>query len=94
MFIEGGLPPGVSKLINVAKYRHFDFDMGFVTALQSSTAGFERGVGDVTKTEVFDTCGWYQKRPFMGHLLVSSSTPFGPFTPSRRYGILRKNNSL
>jgi hypothetical protein len=49
MFIEGGLPPRVSKLVNVAKYRHFDFDMGFVTALQASTAGFERGVGDVSK---------------------------------------------
>jgi hypothetical protein len=48
------LPPGVSKLINTAKYRHFDFDMGFVTALHASTAGFERGVGDVTKTDVFD----------------------------------------
>ena len=29
--IGGGLPPGVSKLVNVAKYRHFDFETGLDT---------------------------------------------------------------
>jgi hypothetical protein len=50
------------------EFWHFDFDMGFATALHASTAGFERGVGDVTKTEVFVTRCLYQKRPFMKHV--------------------------
>ncbi len=72
------MPPGVSKLINVAKYRHFDFDMGFVTALHASTAGFEREVEDVTKTVVFVTRCLYQKRPFveqLAHLYSDSKLP-------------------
>jgi hypothetical protein len=63
---------GRLKLINVAEYRDFDFDMGFVTALHASTAGFERGVGDVTKTEVFDTRCLYQKRSCMKQLIRGS----------------------
>jgi hypothetical protein len=31
LLIGGGLPPGVSKLVNVAEYRHFDFGMSFGT---------------------------------------------------------------
>src|SRR5215218_7700615 len=31
LLLGGGLPPRVSKLVNVAEYRHFDFGMSFGT---------------------------------------------------------------
>jgi hypothetical protein len=56
LFVQSRLPPfDLSKLTGSVKYWYFDFDMSFVTALHASTAGFQRGVGDVTKTEVFVT---------------------------------------
>ncbi len=53
--IGGGLPPRVSKLVNVAKYRHFDFDTGFDTDTHARRPVFGGGEGGVSKRNVFET---------------------------------------
>jgi hypothetical protein len=53
--IGGGLPPRVSKLVNVAKYRHFDFETGLDTDTHARRPVFGGGEGGVSKTIVFDT---------------------------------------
>ena len=49
------VPPEVSKLINVAKYRHFDFDTSFDTDTHAKRPVFGGGEGGVSETNVFDT---------------------------------------
>jgi len=44
-----------SKLRNVAKYRHFDFDTGFDTDTHAKVPVFGGGEEGVTKRNVFDT---------------------------------------
>ncbi len=46
------LLPGVSKLVSVAKYRHFDFGMSFGTALKACIGCLEVGERSVPKTKV------------------------------------------
>jgi hypothetical protein len=53
--LGGGLPPGVSKLVNVAKYRHSDFGMSFGTDTLAKMPEFGGGEGGVSKTNVFET---------------------------------------
>jgi hypothetical protein len=48
--IGGGLPPRVSKLVNVAKYRHFDFETGLDTDTHARRPVFGGGEGGVSKT--------------------------------------------
>ena len=43
------VPPEVSKLINVAKYRHFDFDTGFDTVTRAKRPVFGGGEGGVSQ---------------------------------------------
>ena len=49
------VPPEVSKLINVAKYRHFDFDTSFDTDTPAKRPVFGGGEGGVSETIVFET---------------------------------------
>ena len=53
--LGGGLPPGVSKLVNVAKYRHSDFGMSFGTDTPAKMPEFGGGEGGASKTKVFET---------------------------------------
>src|SRR5919112_4940779 len=48
--LGGGLPPGVSKLVNVATYRHSDFGMSFGTDTPAKMPEFGGGEGGVSKT--------------------------------------------
>ena len=47
--------PGVSKLVNAAKYRYFDFDAGFDTDTHAKVPVCGGGEGGVSKTIVFGT---------------------------------------
>ena len=44
------MPPRGSKLVNVAKYRHFDFETGLETDTHARRPVFGGGEGGVSKT--------------------------------------------
>ena len=48
--LGGGLPPRVSKLVNVGEYRHFDFETGLDTDTHARRPVFGGGEGGVSKT--------------------------------------------